>query len=275
MPEGAPPPWLINMQRYGPPPSYPNLKIPGLNAPIPEGCRYGYHPGGWGKPPVDEFGRPLYGDVFGTLPPPAPPEISQPIEKSHWGEFQEEEEEEEEEEGEQPDNEEEEAVADGTATPSGMETPSGMVTPETIDLRKHSKKEEAPQPSSDDSGKQLFQVLQQQEKSVGAALLGSTHTYIIPTEKRELKAGKSAVNLIKSQATEKLDISLDATEVENLENLSEDVLAKKYEAALSDKQNIPREDVSDIIEEHSKKKRKKEQKSDSKSKKHRDYKNVF
>ena len=31
-----PPPWLIAMQRYGPPPSYPNLKIPGLNAPIPE-----------------------------------------------------------------------------------------------------------------------------------------------------------------------------------------------------------------------------------------------
>jgi len=29
MPEGAPPPWLINMQRYGPPPSYPNLRIPG------------------------------------------------------------------------------------------------------------------------------------------------------------------------------------------------------------------------------------------------------
>ena len=24
------------MQRYGPPPSYPNLKIAGLNAPIPE-----------------------------------------------------------------------------------------------------------------------------------------------------------------------------------------------------------------------------------------------
>ena len=54
---GGPPPWLINMQRYGPPPSYPNLKIAGLNAPIPEGATYGYHPGGWGKPPVDEFGR--------------------------------------------------------------------------------------------------------------------------------------------------------------------------------------------------------------------------
>lgn len=31
----VPPPWLIAMQRYGPPPSYPNLKIPGLNSPIP------------------------------------------------------------------------------------------------------------------------------------------------------------------------------------------------------------------------------------------------
>lgn len=54
------------MQRYGPPPSYPNLKIPGLNAPIPQGCSFGYHAGGWGKPPVDETGKPLYGDVFGT-----------------------------------------------------------------------------------------------------------------------------------------------------------------------------------------------------------------
>lgn len=37
IPPLAPPPWLISMQRYGPPPSYPNLRIPGLNAPIPEG----------------------------------------------------------------------------------------------------------------------------------------------------------------------------------------------------------------------------------------------
>lgn len=77
--ERYPPPWLIAMQRYGPPPSYPNLKIPGLNAPIPDGCAFGYHPGGWGKPPVDELGRPVYGDVFGNggnvagVPPPPPP----------------------------------------------------------------------------------------------------------------------------------------------------------------------------------------------------------
>lgn len=56
------------LQRYGPPPSYPNLKIPGLNAPIPPGASFGYHAGGWGKPPVDSTGHALYGDVFGLAP---------------------------------------------------------------------------------------------------------------------------------------------------------------------------------------------------------------
>jgi len=67
MNELTPPPWLINMQRFGPPPSYPNVRIAGLNAPLPSGASYGYHVGGWGKPPVDTFGRPLYGgDPFAT-----------------------------------------------------------------------------------------------------------------------------------------------------------------------------------------------------------------
>ncbi|CDI76121.1 splicing factor 3B subunit 2, putative [Eimeria acervulina] len=45
---------------YGPPPAYPRLRLPGLNAPIPAGCSYGYQPGGWGRPPVDEGGRLLF-----------------------------------------------------------------------------------------------------------------------------------------------------------------------------------------------------------------------
>lgn len=65
MSEKSPPPWLVNMQRYGPPPSYPGLKVPGVNCEIPRGASFGYHIGGWGKPPVNEFGRPIYGDVFG------------------------------------------------------------------------------------------------------------------------------------------------------------------------------------------------------------------
>lgn len=76
-----PPPWLIHMQRYGPPPSYPSLRIPGLNSPIPAGAQFGYHQGGWGKPPVDEEGRPVYGDVFGEQ---AAEEAEEEEVVSHW-----------------------------------------------------------------------------------------------------------------------------------------------------------------------------------------------
>ena len=52
------------------------LQIPGLNAPIPPGAQFGYQPGGWGKPPVDEEGNPLYGDVFGLT---MEPEDEEPV----------------------------------------------------------------------------------------------------------------------------------------------------------------------------------------------------
>ncbi|KAG3109793.1 Splicing factor 3B subunit 2 [Phytophthora idaei] len=99
MVEGVPPPWLLNVQRYGPPPAYPNLKIPGLNAPIPEDASFGYHPGGWGKPPVDENGVPLYGDVFGKAPESE--NQGEGFNRERWGELEEQEEEEEEGEGEE------------------------------------------------------------------------------------------------------------------------------------------------------------------------------
>jgi len=228
MPEGAPPPWLINMQRYGPPPSYPNLKVPGLNAPIPDGARYGYHAGGWGKPPVDEFGRPLYGDVFGTAPPEPPPEISQPIERNHWGELDHEEEEEpqlEEQPSEPTEEAEEDVPTSGLETPSGFETPSsGMETPDSIELRKQTKREVD---EEDDSGKQLYQVVQQTNTAVGASLYGSSHKYVIPAnEKKEMKA-KNAVDIIRSQKGEKIEITLNPSEVENLEELTEDIMKKK------------------------------------------------
>ncbi|KAK7206006.1 hypothetical protein BZA70DRAFT_150555 [Myxozyma melibiosi] len=108
IPPGAPPPWLLNMQRVGPPPSYPGLKIPGLNAPIPAGAQWGFHPGGYGKPPVDEAtNRPLYGDVFGVVEQQGNDENEQEnIDRSVWGELQPDEEGEEEEEEEEPEEEE-------------------------------------------------------------------------------------------------------------------------------------------------------------------------
>ncbi|KAI5457263.1 hypothetical protein BGZ63DRAFT_494305 [Mariannaea sp. PMI_226] len=144
MPAGAPPPWLINQQRFGPPPSYPTLKIPGLNAPPPAGGSWGFHPGGWGKPPVDEFNRPLYGgDVFGltaqnggpaqpqaAVPVPVPAVVGDTVERTLWGELQPREEESEEEESEEESEEEEddEDTAGGLETPSGLETPGGYAS---------------------------------------------------------------------------------------------------------------------------------------------------
>lgn len=132
MPPGAPPPWLINQQRYGPPPSYPALKIPGLNAPPPPGAMWGYHPGGYGKPPVDEHNRPLYGgDIFGVLQPQQGAQQGKAVEKDLWGELQAPEESEEESEEEEEEEDEEaagEEAETGMQTPSGLETPGGMVS---------------------------------------------------------------------------------------------------------------------------------------------------
>ena len=60
IPDNSPPPWIINMQRYGPPPAYPNLKIPGVNAPIPESIAFGY-----GRLFTDEKGFTVYADCHG------------------------------------------------------------------------------------------------------------------------------------------------------------------------------------------------------------------
>ena len=59
MPDGCPPPWFINMQRFGTPPAYPHLKIPGLNAPVPEGS-IGYN--SWGN-----NDKAMYSDPFNSM----------------------------------------------------------------------------------------------------------------------------------------------------------------------------------------------------------------
>jgi len=41
-------------------------------------AQWGFHPGGWGKPPLDEYNRPLYGDVFGVLPKANDADVSYP-----------------------------------------------------------------------------------------------------------------------------------------------------------------------------------------------------
>lgn len=206
--ETSPPPWLINMQRYGPPPSYPSLKIPGLNAPLPSPeCQYGYHPGGWGKPPVDAYGRPLYGgnpfdppgsststsnandpyDWQGTM---LVTSDGKTIEKSAWGalptgyaekeEASEEEEEEEdsemeESEAEEGEAEEEEEHADGIE--SVLPPPLGVPTAGAVDLRKHAGDET---PLVSVPPKQLYQIIEQKTAASSGAVFASEIAYVVP-----------------------------------------------------------------------------------------------
>ena len=181
----APPPWLINMQRYGPPPSYPTMRIPGLNAPIPAGASFGYHLGGWGKPPVDEYGRPLYGDVFGLAG--GDEEVVVEVDKStRWGELIELEVEEEEEEVE-----DEEGMggydASGVETPMTMDgttTISGIETPDTImDLRKRAGLDTPDSSVAGGGSRDLYRVIQEKANlpgQTGGQLFGSDRTYVIP-----------------------------------------------------------------------------------------------
>ncbi|OAQ71133.1 PSP domain-containing protein [Pochonia chlamydosporia 170] len=247
MPAGAPPPWLINQQRYGPPPSYPTLKIPGLNAPPPPGGSWGFHPGGWGKPPVDESNRPLYGgDVFGLAQNGAQPQAAQgqlqlgdAVERTLWGELQPREESEEEESEEESEEEEEDADAGGLETPSGMETPSGYSTNlneygsgiETsmageMDLRKERRGYDTEESSAPRSA---YTVLP--ERQVRAeGFFGSDRVY-------DLKAGQQAGMPVlgsedgsrKRKKPGDVDVALDVDSLNQHDGISKDALRQQFE----------------------------------------------
>uniref|UniRef100_A0A8C4HCG2 Splicing factor 3b, subunit 2 n=1 Tax=Dicentrarchus labrax TaxID=13489 RepID=A0A8C4HCG2_DICLA len=229
----VPPPWLIAMQRYGPPPSYPNLKIPGLNSPIPENCTFGYHAGGWGKPPVDEMGKPLYGDVFGT----------------NAADFQAKAEEEESDE-EKPDETGFFTPADsGLITPGGFSSvPAGMETPELIELRKK-KIEEA---MDGNETPQLFTVLPERRTGpVGAAMMASTHIYDVSGAMAARKAGGG-------QESQGVEVALAPEELE----LDPMAMTQKYEEHVREQQaQVEKEDFSDMVAEHAAKQKQKKRKA--------------
>jgi hypothetical protein len=65
MTKNAPPPWLYGMQKLGKlPPSYPTVKVPGLNAPLPSGARWGLSKGEWGQPARAADNSLIFGSVL-------------------------------------------------------------------------------------------------------------------------------------------------------------------------------------------------------------------
>ncbi|XP_076580737.1 splicing factor 3B subunit 2 [Chaetodon auriga] len=253
----VPPPWLIAMQRYGPPPSYPNLKIPGLNSPIPENCTFGYHAGGWGKPPVDEMGKPLYGDVFGTNAADFQAKAEEEeVDHTPWGELEpsdeesSEEEEEEESDEEKPDETGFFTPADsGLITPGGFSSvPAGMETPELIELRKK-KIEEA---MDGNETPQLFTVLPERRTGpVGAAMMASTHIYDMSGAMAGRKAGGG-------QESQGVEVALAPEELE----LDPMAMTQKYEEHVREQQaQVEKEDFSDMVAEHAAKQKQKKRKA--------------
>lgn len=163
----------------------------------------------------------------------------------HWGTLPEQvelsEEEPEQQEAKEESMEEEERIVDYPGTTaeeeSGIETPlSGIETPQNLEanLRK-------PRKVEDSGDKQLFQVLEQRDTSVGGALYGSSHTYVVPGQK---KPGD-------------VDIALDPSE---LSTLNEDTLKKRYDKAVEE--TAPAADTPVAGTEESGKKRKRSGKDD-------------
>ena len=271
IPPGAPPPWLINQQRFGPPPSYPALKIPGLNAAIPPGASWGFQPGQWGKPPVDEAtNRPLYGgdfnNIFKTL---QKPQRGEPVERDLWGELQEpeEESEEDEEDEEEAEDEEDEDRGAGLQTPSGLETPSGMVSTvpsefggaesvSEFDLRKRrgTETEESSHPRS------AYQVIPEHQTRV-QGFFGGDRAY-------DLKGAQDNIPVLGQEESRKrkkpgdVDVSVNPDALQTHDGIDKGNLKNLYEQQKKAEENPNwgfQEDLSHMIASESRKRLKRDE----------------
>ena len=273
IPPGAPPPWLLNQQRFGPPPSYPALKIPGLNAPLPPGASWGYQPGGYGKPPTDEFNRPLWGgDIYGVIQPQVNHQDGVPVEKTLWGELQEPEEESEAEESEDEDESGDEAdVGAGLETPSGMETPGGVASTMPsefggeisvagdLDLRKQrrgTETEESPHPRT------AYTVVPETQGKV-SGFFGSERAYDISAAQRhqQLPVLDQDEPTRKRKKPGDVDVALDPDALEAQDGMNKEELRKKFEEQKREEQGSWsfQEDLSDMIDKESRKRLKRDE----------------
>lgn len=263
----SPAPWLFNMQRFGPPPSYPNLKIPGVNWPIPEGCRYGQSEGEWGKPPVDEYGRPLYGDVFGTE---HKEEEDGPLEVTFWGELKEDEGDDEDDsssdesgDDEDEDDDDEEMDADELAsgiasTESGISSlssmASGLSTPDLLNIRKDGTGTETPK-----EVRSLYTVIDEKKTSVGSGMFGTDKTYVLPTSRSQAEQDMEAK---RKQQRGQVNVALNPEELETMDAAS---LKRKYDAQLqkeAETRSADRAEIDEVYEEEARRKKRKVGKKD-------------
>lgn len=264
MAPGHPPPWLINMQRFGPSPSYPNMRISGVNAPIPPGASWGFQPGQWGKPPTDDSGKPLFGgDLYGTSileEQQQPTHVGEPVERSIWGTLRaegESEDEESDEEEEEDEDDEEGGEVDPAGYQTSMSTASAMPSEiggtESIagefTLRKQRKGIETEEPGLPRSA---FTVLP--EKNISATgFFGGEHAYDLDAAKRDT-LGQAH----RKRKAGDIDISVDVDQLADSDRLDKDALKKEYESrqkaeAQGQWQSIDQDDLADMIQNEARK----------------------
>ena len=281
MPPNSPAPWLINQQKLGPPPSYPAMKIPGVNAPPPLGSDWGFHAGGYGKAPTDEDGKPLWGgDLFGMGESRQEDKDenqlrAEQVDKTPFGElqpFQEEEEEEEEEDDEEGDEEDQEQpVGQGTETPyKGTETPGGMQSTvpteydasgmaTDFDIRKQRRGTETEESTHP---RQAGQVLQ--ERNIRAeGFFGGERAYNLNPSRGPTLDQQRDERGRKRKAGD-LDVSVDVDALERDDRLSKDEVRKQYDAERQQAGNnggwsVDQEDLSQMIAEESAKRQKRDE----------------
>jgi splicing factor 3B subunit 2 len=268
MAPGHPPPWLINMQRFGPPPSYPNMRIPGVNAPIPPGAAWGFQPGQWGKPPTDDAGKPLFGgDLYGTSileEQQQPTHVGEPVERGIWGALRaegESEDEESDEEEEEDEDEEEGDEDDATGIQTSMTTASAMPSEiggtESIGgeftLRKQRKGIETEEPGVPRSAGQILP-----EKNISATgFFGGEHAYDLDAARRDTLGQQR-----KRKAGE-VELSVDVDQLGEDDKLDKDALKREYESrqraeAAGQWQSIDQDDLADMIASESRKRAKRD-----------------
>ncbi|KAJ4410933.1 hypothetical protein N0V82_009123 [Gnomoniopsis sp. IMI 355080] len=283
MQPGFPPPWLLQQQRVGPPPSYPLLKIPGLNAPLPPGASWGFGPGQWGKPPVDEYNRPIYGgDIFGVTAgvPTGQTQAVQsqavPIDRTVWGELkppEEDEEEEESEEEEEDEDEDDTEVPGGLQTPGGLETPGGFVSSVPteyngasgvessmageFDLRKQRRGYETEESSG--APRSAYQVIpERQARAEG--FFGSDRVYDLSKNKPVLGQEDDSR---KRKKPGDIDVALDPEALASHDGISKEELKRRYEEGRKEdgvgKQWEYSDDLSDMIAQESRKRIKRDE----------------
>lgn len=288
MPPGAPPPWLINQQRFGPPPSYPAMKVPGLNAAPPLGASWGFHAGGYGKPPVDDQGKPLWGgDVFGVAEQEDQADKAskeEPVDKNIWGELAPPEEDEEEEEEEEEDDEDEdegdedkeEDGANGTETPfAGTATPGGIYSSVPTDMGTKSiaddfnlRKQRSGADTEDSRYPRSAGTVINERSIRNEGFFGGERAYDLSNSRGGAPSGPVLGSEKDDRGRKRkagdLDVSVDMDALERDDKLSKDEVKKRYEEQRDRENaggwsgNVDRDDLSSMIAEEGAKRLKKD-----------------